>query len=187
MHANHWFLARGKMTFGPYPLERLKQLASSGDLKPDDLVLRDGLQIWEKASNIPGLFRSSVTSPIDPRHSSKKNEKSKVQAAKPSVTLYCVAPPSASTTPEQQAGGSGLLENLNGWHVVGVGVLILVGIGALIQGSRTPQQQHQEFIDSRGKALQREIEAERERQIEELEIRIRAIQEDAKKHPERYR
>jgi len=41
---------------GPVPSQRLKELAASGELSPNDLVWKEGLAEWKPASTLKGLF-----------------------------------------------------------------------------------------------------------------------------------
>src|SRR5688572_22826769 len=51
-----WFYASGGVQMGPVDTEGLKRLADAGELKPTDLVWRDGLADWTAASKLPELF-----------------------------------------------------------------------------------------------------------------------------------
>src|SRR5438309_9100797 len=59
MPDNQWFYARGDQQVGPILGQELRQLAVSGELLPDDLVWRDGMQQWAPAAKIKGLFAGS--------------------------------------------------------------------------------------------------------------------------------
>lgn len=45
-----WYYTTNKQQMGPVSLEELQQLASTGILKPTDLVWRDGMRDWARAS-----------------------------------------------------------------------------------------------------------------------------------------
>src|SRR5687768_3887589 len=68
-HAQHeWYYAVGGNQVGPVGSDELKRLAAAGELKPTDLVWRDGLSDWTAASKIGGLFAAAAapgTSPPD--------------------------------------------------------------------------------------------------------------------------
>ncbi|MBN2577523.1 MAG: DUF4339 domain-containing protein [Pirellulales bacterium] len=51
-----WYYARGEKQQGPVPSAELKRLAAAGQLRPDDLVWREGLAEWTAARNVQGLF-----------------------------------------------------------------------------------------------------------------------------------
>lgn len=65
-----WYYARNDKQFGPVSAGELKQLADAGDLAPDDLLWRDGMDAWTTAVNLRGLFEPDSTtvdkSPIVP-------------------------------------------------------------------------------------------------------------------------
>jgi hypothetical protein len=54
--ADQWYYAQQGQRQGPVAEEQLKQLASSGQLKPTDKVWKQGMTAWQAVSQIPGLF-----------------------------------------------------------------------------------------------------------------------------------
>ena len=58
-----WLYRQGNKTFGPVSSSELKQLANAGELKPDDLVSKDGTEKWAKAKNVKGLISMQPTPP----------------------------------------------------------------------------------------------------------------------------
>ena len=54
--ADQWYYAQQGQRQGPVSEEQLKQLASSGELKPTDKVWKKGMAAWEAASAVEGLF-----------------------------------------------------------------------------------------------------------------------------------
>ena len=62
-----WMYYQNGMQFGPVTPERLRELASDGNLKPTDLVWRQGLADWIAASRLNGLFTPlQAPPPINP-------------------------------------------------------------------------------------------------------------------------
>lgn len=67
-----WYYVKDEQQVGPVSGEQLKQLATSGQLAPGDLVWKDGMADWVPASRIKGLFDharaaapgSSVAEPV---------------------------------------------------------------------------------------------------------------------------
>ncbi len=51
-----WYYARDDKQQGPVSAGELKQLASRGEVRPDDLVWREGMDDWVEARNVKGLF-----------------------------------------------------------------------------------------------------------------------------------
>jgi hypothetical protein len=55
-----WYYARNEKQFGPVSAGELKQLANAGDLAPDDLLWREGMEAWTTAINLRGLFEEGA-------------------------------------------------------------------------------------------------------------------------------
>ena len=60
-----WYYARGNRQSGPVASLELKRLAAAGELRPDDLVWREGMAEWTPARNVRGLFEEEK-SPASP-------------------------------------------------------------------------------------------------------------------------
>ena len=54
--AANWHYAKGGEKHGPIRAAQLKELATKGQLSPDDLVWREDMTEWRKASTVKGLF-----------------------------------------------------------------------------------------------------------------------------------
>jgi hypothetical protein len=61
----HWFVARGKQKLGPFSTDQLMQMASDGQLQPQEMVLREGEPRWMEAAAVEGLF-DEVVEPVTP-------------------------------------------------------------------------------------------------------------------------
>lgn len=59
--ADDWYYSIGGQKSGPVSAAQLKGLAESGDLKPTDLVWRDGMGQWAVAKAVRGLFATAAT------------------------------------------------------------------------------------------------------------------------------
>jgi len=58
--ANEWhYTLNGQPAAAPVSATQLKQLATSGQLKPTDLVWQDGMLEWAPAGSVKGLFPTS--------------------------------------------------------------------------------------------------------------------------------
>lgn len=64
--AAQWHYSKRGERHGPVNGEQLRQLAVSGQLQPTDLVWRDGLAEWQKASSVKGLFPPQTSGPTEP-------------------------------------------------------------------------------------------------------------------------
>ena len=60
-----WYYAQGDQQKGPVPWETLQRLADSGKLQRADMVWREGMPDWKKASQLEGLFEASQA--VSPR------------------------------------------------------------------------------------------------------------------------
>ncbi|MBU4272000.1 MAG: DUF4339 domain-containing protein [Planctomycetes bacterium] len=60
MNPVEWYYARDNKQAGPVSAVDLKQLAAAGQLRPDDLVWREGMTEWSAARNVRGLFEESA-------------------------------------------------------------------------------------------------------------------------------
>ena len=62
-----FYVSRNQQQFGPYTSDQLKQLATSGQITRDDMVLQEGSSQWAAAGCIRGLFSTTqvlLTNPI---------------------------------------------------------------------------------------------------------------------------
>jgi hypothetical protein len=58
--ADLWYYARDGKQQGPVGSEELKRLAAAGQLRPTDLVWKDGMADWLAAAKVRGLFPAAV-------------------------------------------------------------------------------------------------------------------------------
>jgi hypothetical protein len=56
MQQNEWHYTRGEKKSGPVSATELRRLASAGELSPDDLIWREGMNEWTAARHVRGLF-----------------------------------------------------------------------------------------------------------------------------------
>lgn len=59
-----WYLARDGKRYGPISHDELMEYATSGYVKPEDLLWRKGLSTWVKATTIPNLFTRSTSDAV---------------------------------------------------------------------------------------------------------------------------
>ena len=60
---SQWYYSESGQQAGPVSSEQLKQLATSGQLQPSDLVWKDGMGQWVEARKIKGLFPQQAVRP----------------------------------------------------------------------------------------------------------------------------
>ena len=80
-----WYYARDNQQHGPVSSVELKQLALAGQLRPEDLVWREGMTEWAPAQHVRGLFETE-TAPA---------------AAHTATTAEAAVEPTAPTTEEK--------------------------------------------------------------------------------------
>lgn len=61
----NWKIKKNDKTFGPYSGRQIKQLATEGKLRSDDLVSMDD-STWTQAKNVKGLFATQETGSVKP-------------------------------------------------------------------------------------------------------------------------
>jgi hypothetical protein len=64
--STEWHYTRDGQQLGPVSAAQIKQLAASGQLRPDDLVWKEGMADWSPAARIKGLFTPAPTSATAP-------------------------------------------------------------------------------------------------------------------------
>jgi len=64
--ADQWYYSQQGQRKGPLSEEQFKQLASSGQLKPTDMVWKSGMDKWIQASKVKGLFASAASNEPPP-------------------------------------------------------------------------------------------------------------------------
>ena len=62
-----WFFASQGQQQGPYPEARLRQLIASGEITAETLVWTEGMAVWLKAGDVPGLLADASDPPAMPR------------------------------------------------------------------------------------------------------------------------
>ena len=61
--ADQWFYSQEGQQYGPMSTLQIKNLATAGELQPNDLLWKEGLESWIPASRLKGLF--DVQTPED--------------------------------------------------------------------------------------------------------------------------
>lgn len=63
-----WFYSKGGQRLGPVSDEELRRLISNGSVGPNDLVWKEGMTDWQKASTVPGfVFPPDASAPASSR------------------------------------------------------------------------------------------------------------------------
>jgi len=98
---------------GPFSTSQLRQLAAEGRLEPDDLIIREGMTEWAKASKARGLFPAASDGDVSQAHLLAE------ESPPPETNI-----PQASTSPDQPRTG-----NRKMLAVVLAGVVLVAGAG----------------------------------------------------------
>ena len=86
-----WYVRKGIKKLGPFNNAEMRGLASSGRLVPEDMIWKDGLDGWVKASKLKGVFpvqpqiQEVSPPPIEP-----ETEVSNQQSDNPSVSILLI-------------------------------------------------------------------------------------------------
>ncbi len=54
-----WHVSIDGETYGPYTASELNKIANSGRLRPSDHIWREGMQEWQRADSLDGLFKAT--------------------------------------------------------------------------------------------------------------------------------
>ena len=101
--ATEWFYEKDGEKLGPVSTDRLKDLAASGQLNSQDLVWRTGLEAWQPADRVRGLFPGGTVPPPLPIPTSERPSK--------------LGPARKPSDPKQQSSakpGNGILDAAKG-------------------------------------------------------------------------
>jgi hypothetical protein len=102
MSSNEWHYMRDDQQVGPISGAQLRQLANTGQLRPTDLVWKEGMAEWSPASRVKGLF--GVPNPATPAAAAAPASARPVAAAarSPVMPTAAAAPATATATPAAQ-------------------------------------------------------------------------------------
>ena len=108
MSPTEWYYTRGSKQFGPVLAAELKQLADHGELGPEELVWRDGMEQWIPARRVKGLFEQeghplAATEETVAAPGPAKGE----PAAPPAEPADRVEPPTPAAPPASQLAQAG--------------------------------------------------------------------------------
>ena len=85
--AQNWYYAAGEQKLGPYSASQLRQLAATGQLRPTDMVWKEGMKQWAAAGSVKGLFPPATDLPlaVDSRPSPEPSSSTPAAAAQGGV------------------------------------------------------------------------------------------------------
>jgi parallel beta-helix repeat protein len=59
--SGNWYYAKNGQRFGPFTFEQFRQMAMSGMLQTNDMVLDDATGKWQSAGSVTGMFTAAVS------------------------------------------------------------------------------------------------------------------------------
>ena len=126
-----WYFAQGEAEQGPLTESQIRSMASTGTLRRDDLVWREGMKQWVPAREVPDLFQAAPA------------------AASPSDNGSTEDAPIPTTAARQPAQPATIhrhsFEVLTHARVIGQ-PLVLVGL-LLVLGARGCETVHSRYVD----------------------------------------
>lgn len=124
-----WTVKRGAKTIGPLSVRRLKELASEGKIKPDDLVQRSDVDKWVKASSVKGLLAPTRETVVTSRESVPVTlaRPPETRAKSPPVVIQSSV---ADDTVEPQEPEVPSVASPSSLHKQRLAVLVTAGVGA---------------------------------------------------------
>lgn len=136
--ANVWFLLRNGHRYGPFQFAQLRQMTTTGQLLPVDLIAQTEGGPWVPASEVPGLYDTAPPPPPD----------TPAQETEPSFNFGCGAegqPDTSSRTDSSERNRSE--RNARGSSrqtafilIAGMGLLLLVTIGVYFASRDTTKR-----------------------------------------------
>jgi len=86
-----WYVLKGIKRLGPFSNAEMRGLASSGKLVPEDMIWKDGLDGWVKASKLKGVFQvQPEIQEVSPPPIESEPETSNQQSGNPSGSILLV-------------------------------------------------------------------------------------------------
>jgi hypothetical protein len=94
-----WYFADGDVERGPITEAQLRALIGTGNLTPEDLVWKEGLEDWKPAGEVPGLFDQAAAAAPPATPSSPAAADARIKSAKPAKPAAVPASPAAEAKP----------------------------------------------------------------------------------------
>lgn len=173
--AAQWHYTKGSERHGPVSSDQLRQLAASGQLQPTDLVWKDGMAEWQKASAVKGLFPPQASGPTEPPPIPKD------QRQPVAGTVSATVSPAAA-----QSEKRGLLGTLSSLGQAAKTAAVAAAKGAertKITNIDLPKAYAVLGRDVHGRGAYRDEFSDFYRQIDDLLARLRNLEGDPSKQP----
>ena len=122
MNSESFHFKDGTKKQGPFTFEQMQQIAAEGLIGPDTMIWRPGMDTWQNASSIEGIFPPSLTVPPSPPPLPARVDPA-VQVKRP---IRRAPPPLRKTAPPRQSSRG---FRLHLWPA-------LIGLALVIGGTR---------------------------------------------------
>ena len=151
-----WYYMEGGQQKGPISEDELRTLASSGRIRPDDLVWSEGMAEWSQARNLDGITWPSAPPPPPPPRTGQPSAYRPTNTGSPqqlpnylpwaiAATILCCVPTgiasivySSKATNAQNIGDHDAArkaaDNAKLWLIISVVAGLIVGVIAFIGG-----------------------------------------------------
>src|SRR5881227_2589691 len=96
--AEMWYYTNEGKQMDPISMKELKRLVGDGTLKPTDMVWKEGMARWIRASSVKELFPDPMSS-LDQYFTSSKEADKKTVQAKTSGTAAASTPTATTAAP----------------------------------------------------------------------------------------
>jgi len=128
--ADQWLYSIGGKKAGPTSFGQLQEMVQSGQLKPTDLVQRDGTRNWVAALTVEGLVHGLVTEPVQAAPSSKV-KKSETDLLKIATNVFQKA------QAKRDADIEAIVKSSQDPILAAIASLLLPPLGQLLLGQKT--------------------------------------------------
>jgi hypothetical protein len=179
-----WYFADGDEERGPVTEAQIRTLIGTGNLKPDDLVWREGMDDWLPAAEVPGLFSGGTPLPAPDAQMPTAKVRQERQAAavetkEPRAALKRREPDRPGrwkpTRPTEVFKYLAFL----GQPLLLAGLLMVIGT----RGCESAAMRYAERLASRVDVVETRLEAEWQRKRTLLEIQVRGLEERPQLNP----
>lgn len=124
--ANVWFLLRDGRSYGPFQLAQLRQMTTTGQLLPVDLLAQTEGGPWVSASEVPGLYDAALPTTNAPTQDAEPAFDFGGAGGKPDAAART---DNSARTHRSQRNSSGRSRRTAFVVVAGCGLLLLISTG----------------------------------------------------------
>ena len=136
MSISQWFYGRDGVQHGPVSEDALRRMIDSGELRPDELVWREGVAAWQPAREVPGLLDVVSMAP-PPLPGPGEGPRVGVPTYVPGSPLGYARPRDQQAAPQGMGADAGMRLILpvgrSGWAIA-AGYLGLLSLGCFFLG-----------------------------------------------------